>query len=320
MGQLPQRVMHLVRVGVVCAMLDEVRRNDGGHLFIVKGGTAMQLRLGIQARATTDLDVAFAGRVEDWLDRFDTATAGRMWNGFTVTRKSDPTQIEIPGLGYRPWRVPLQIRYEGREFGSNALEVTVDDAAAEHHDLIAPDGIELAAFAIDPPELVPCLDVPNQIAQKLHACTEPLPDGNERVRDIIDIWLLETLLDPEEMSSLKAAACPRSGAGRSMHGLRWPRRHLVGSASTAWWSPSIPTPLRTSARPSRTSTISCGGSAPGEATTHLTEREALSTTRELQLLATQLLPSCAAMPTVGLDCDTRCVVSELADVQTFAPQ
>lgn len=37
------------------------------------------------------------------------------------------------------------------------------------------------AFAIDPPKLVPCLDVPNQIAQKLHACTEPLPDGNERV-------------------------------------------------------------------------------------------------------------------------------------------
>lgn len=61
-GQLPQRVMHLVRVGVVCAMLDDVRHGDGGHLFIVKGGTAMQLRLGIRARATTDLDVVFAGR------------------------------------------------------------------------------------------------------------------------------------------------------------------------------------------------------------------------------------------------------------------
>ena len=28
----------------------------------------------------------------------------------------------------------------------------------------------------------------NQIAQKLHACTEPLPDGNDWVRDIIDVW------------------------------------------------------------------------------------------------------------------------------------
>lgn len=227
-GQLPQRVMHLVRVGVVCAMLDDVRHDDGGHLFIVKGGTAMQLRLGIQARATTDLDVVFAGRVEDWLDRFDTATADREWNGFAVTRKSEPTQIEIRGLGYRPWRVPLQIRYEGREFGSIALEVAVDDDAAKHHDLIPPDGIELAAFAIDPPGLVPCLDVPNQIAQKLHACTEPLPDGNERVRDIIDIWLLEALLEPEQMTSLKQA-CLSTFRRRQKH--TWPP---VASPSPGW--------------------------------------------------------------------------------------
>jgi hypothetical protein len=227
-GQLPQRVMHLVRVGVVCAMLDDVRHDDGGRLFIVKGGTAMQLRLGIQARATTDLDVVFAGRVEDWLERFDAATADREWNGFTVSRKSEPTQIEVPGPGYRPWRVPLQIRYEGREFGSIALEVAVDGDAAEHHDLIAPDGIELAAFAINPPGLVPCLDVPNQIAQKLHACTEPLPDGNERVRDIIDIWLLEAVLESEEMSSLNAA-CLSTFRRRQKH--TWPP---VASPSPGW--------------------------------------------------------------------------------------
>lgn len=64
--------MHLVRVGVVCAMLDDIRHDDGGHLFIVKGGTAMQLRLGNQAQATTDLDVAFRGRFDDWLTIFDT--------------------------------------------------------------------------------------------------------------------------------------------------------------------------------------------------------------------------------------------------------
>jgi Nucleotidyl transferase AbiEii toxin, Type IV TA system len=60
-GQPPRRVLHLVRVAVVCGMVDSVRHADGGHLFVVKGGTAMQLRLGIQARATTDLDVVFRG-------------------------------------------------------------------------------------------------------------------------------------------------------------------------------------------------------------------------------------------------------------------
>ncbi|MEZ5298467.1 MAG: nucleotidyl transferase AbiEii/AbiGii toxin family protein [Ilumatobacteraceae bacterium] len=136
--------------------------------------------------------------------------------------------------------MPLQIRYEGREFGSIALEVAVDDGAAEHHDLIAPDGIELAAFAIDPPGLVPCLDVPNQIAQKLHACTEPLLDGNERVRDIIDIWLLEALLETEEMPSLKQA-CLSTFRRRQKHAWpRSPRRHVAGSGSTPHSSPSTP--------------------------------------------------------------------------------
>jgi hypothetical protein len=118
-----------------------------------------------------------AGRVEDWLARFDAVTMERSWNGFTIARKAPPVQIEVNTAGYRPWRVPLQLRYEGREFGSVSLEVAIDDAASGHQDLIEPDGIALAAFEIDPPRLVPCLDVPNQIAQKVHACTEPLPGG-----------------------------------------------------------------------------------------------------------------------------------------------
>jgi len=65
--------MHLVFVAAVCALLDDVRHDDGGHLFIVKGSPAMQLRLGISARATTDLDVAFRGHFDDWLARIDQA-------------------------------------------------------------------------------------------------------------------------------------------------------------------------------------------------------------------------------------------------------
>lgn len=218
-GQLPQRVMHLVRVGVVCGMLDEVRHHDGGHLFIIKGGTAMQLRFGVRARATTDLDVVFAGRVEEWLDRLDAATIERTWNGFTVTRKSPPTRIEANTAAYQPWRVPLQLRYEGREFGSVALEVAIDGAVAGQQDLIEPDGIALAAFEIDPPRFVPCLDVPYQIAQKLHACTEPLTNGNDRVRDIFDIWLLEALLETGELSSVRTACIDTF---RRRQGHTWP--------------------------------------------------------------------------------------------------
>jgi Nucleotidyl transferase AbiEii toxin, Type IV TA system len=226
--QLPQRVMHLVRVGVVCAMLDDVRHEDGRHLFIVKGGTAMQLRLGIEARATTDLDVAFRGRFDDWLAPFDGATNGSTWNGFTVARKSEPMPIEIPGSGYTPWRVPLQVRYEGREFGTITFEVAIDETSADHHELIAPDDIHLAMFSIEAPGLVPCLDVPYQIAQKLHACTEPRADGNDRVRDVIDIWLLEAFLGADDLIAVRDAAT-ETFARRKVHS--WPPRV---EASPSW--------------------------------------------------------------------------------------
>jgi len=186
-------------------MLDDVRNHDGSHLFIIKGGTAMQLRLGIHARATTDLDVVFRGHVEEWLSRFDAAITDRSWNGFTITRKSEPSPIEIHGLGYQPWRVPLQIRYEGRDFGSTALEVAIEETAIHNFELLQPEGIALAHFSIDPPRLIPCLNVAQQIAQKLHAVTEPLTEGNERVRDIIDIWLLEALLKPGDLVAVRKA-------------------------------------------------------------------------------------------------------------------
>lgn len=205
-GQQPQRVLHLVRVGVVCAMLDGVRHDDGGHLFVVKGGTAMQLRLGITARATTDLDMVFRGSASDWLARFDEATATDTWEGFTVARKGPPVEITVTGLAYRPWRVGLQVRYEGRDFGSTSLEVAIDHTADGSYELVEPDGIVLAGFDIDPPRLVPCLDVAHQIAQKLHACTEPLPNGNDRVRDVIDIWLLDALLATDDLPAVRAAA------------------------------------------------------------------------------------------------------------------
>jgi hypothetical protein len=66
---------------------------------------------------------------------------------------------------------------------------------------------------------VPCLDVPYQVAQKLHACTEPLPNGNDRVRDIVDIWLLEALLEPGDLPSVRTA-CIDTFRRRQCHA--WP--------------------------------------------------------------------------------------------------
>ena len=57
----------------------------------------MQLGLGIRARATTDLDVVFRGRVEAWLASFDEATA--------LARRCDWIRMpmnELPGAALQP--------------------------------------------------------------------------------------------------------------------------------------------------------------------------------------------------------------------------
>jgi hypothetical protein len=64
----------------------------------------MQLRLGIIARATTDLDLLFRGRAADWLEPFDAALLSGSWNGFEARRKNDPVEIAVEEVTYPPIR------------------------------------------------------------------------------------------------------------------------------------------------------------------------------------------------------------------------
>jgi hypothetical protein len=208
-GGMPvARARHAIGVVVICSIVDRVRTNDGGHLFIAKGGSAMQMRMGLTARATTDLDFLFRGGASQWLDQFDEALLAGAWNGFDVRRKTVPTEIEVPGLLYKPWRVNLQLDYKGKPFSTVQVEIAMDAVSGLNRDDIV-DGIDLGWFGIDAPP-IPCLSIAYQMAQKLHACTDPY-DGegqkqNDRVRDLVDLWLLESLLDTNGFRQVRAAA------------------------------------------------------------------------------------------------------------------
>jgi hypothetical protein len=65
----------------------------------------MQMRLGLTARATTDLDFLFLGGASQWLDHLDEALLGGSWSRFDVHRKNQPTEIEVPGLRCKSWRM-----------------------------------------------------------------------------------------------------------------------------------------------------------------------------------------------------------------------
>lgn len=52
--------------------LDRVRADEQSR-FLVKGGVSMELRLGLGARSTQDLDIVFRGRTAELLDALEEA-------------------------------------------------------------------------------------------------------------------------------------------------------------------------------------------------------------------------------------------------------
>lgn len=110
-------------------------------------------------------------------------------------------------MHYRPQRFDVQLQYAGKAFSTVRIELALDGlSGAGHDDLIV--RIDLGWFGIDAPS-IPCLSIPVQMAQKLHACTDQY-DGegreNDRVRDLADLWLLESLLPEGGLAEVRAAA------------------------------------------------------------------------------------------------------------------
>jgi hypothetical protein len=101
-GIAPDRIRRWISVISFIGALDAVQASDGPR-FLIKGGVAMELRLGLRARSTRDVDVVFRGAPSEMLDAMDEAfepTAG----GFSFRRKGPVTTIRDTGSRRRACR------------------------------------------------------------------------------------------------------------------------------------------------------------------------------------------------------------------------
>lgn len=137
----------------------------------------------------------YRGALDDAVAEVDTAVATE-WNGF-VGRVTRIGRVEVPGLQLQPVRFEIKLTFKGKPFSTVPMEV----AAPEGDALRRVDTVEVS---LDPvglpvPPTVPCLSVRYQIAQKLHACTDPLEGQlpNDRAHDLAHLILLEELLDAD---------------------------------------------------------------------------------------------------------------------------
>ena len=154
----------------------------------VKGGTAQIWRLGIHdSRQTRDIDIVVAtGREETAkvLSSMQNLQIGEFSIGRTSIQR-DRTTIKVPA-DYRIVVAKVQLKIENSSWLTCDLEILpLEGQAQAKSETAHPDLqtlIKLLGFA-HLTEL-PVISVELQIAEKLHAVTEP---GSERATDLLDI-------------------------------------------------------------------------------------------------------------------------------------
>jgi hypothetical protein len=185
-----RRIQRAVASTVVGQMLP-----DG----VVKGGTAMKIRVGeAGSRYTPDFDasrsrsVTVDDYVEQLRDRLE-----RGWSGFTGTvRVLEPREVEDVPPDYVMQPFEIRLAYQDRHWLTVEFELGHDEVGStEDRDLrIADDIVEIfATIGLDEPAPIPLMLVEHQVAQKLHACTyvNPKTNRNDRAHDLVDLQILE---------------------------------------------------------------------------------------------------------------------------------
>ena len=157
----------------------------GAPRLAFKGGASMEIRFGVAARASRDVDALVNVSLDDAFAEIG-ARLNAGWEGFTG-KLTERTDITRAGITPAPQRCKIKLAYHYRPFATLAFELS--RAEANSFELLEqiPNAVDLDRVQLGPAGDVVVLSVHYQIAQKLHACTEvPAEGSNQRVHDIYD--------------------------------------------------------------------------------------------------------------------------------------
>jgi hypothetical protein len=204
------RLSWLVASTVATAVLQRAVSADGQSRFLLKGGTMLQHRLAVQTRATKDVDGLVRGDIETFIAALD-AILAEPW-GVIGFQRSEIEVIATPAKIIQPRRFQLLLTLRGVTWRRVQVELSPDEGHAGESGEAFPAPV-LAGFGLPQPEVLLGLALRYQIAQKLHAASDPHdpPDYvNDRARDLVDLQLLKNLAD--ESGSPTLVEIHRAGA------------------------------------------------------------------------------------------------------------
>lgn len=217
-GQAEKRTRDWISGMAVAAMLE--RTGDGGRnaLFIMKGGMALEMRLGGRARATRDIDFSYRGPQTDDLVQVIEEALSIPYGSFTFQRTGKPLDMSRVNTV----RVEVKVRFNGSDWGTVILDVNRGEDAPIDVEMVEAFDIR-QAFGLEGPEWLPCLSLHDHMAQKIHGMTQPATHDaspNERVQDAIDVLLFrDGFVDAAARTRLRRA-CEATFTARATHA--WP--------------------------------------------------------------------------------------------------
>lgn len=188
-------------------MLARLEKDAPGR-WVVKGGTALEIRMPGRARRTRDLDMAIRENVTDGQVVKDGLVGALSvdpfgdWFGFEVP---EPLSLSDDEGGRPGWRFAVNCLLADRTFARVRVDIVAraDEISATERAKVT----ELLEFSGLPPAEVEVVEAGQQFAEKLHAYSKSYGERqNTRVRDMADMVLLveEGLLpDPQLFSQVE---------------------------------------------------------------------------------------------------------------------
>lgn len=188
-GRLGWPVASSVAIAAVQRAVDV----DGRQLFLLKGGTWLQHRLNVTARTTKDVDGLVRGDIDAFLAALE-AVLAEPW-GPLALRRGPVEVIEVPTRLIDPRRFDIILELRGVPWRRIQFEISPDEAGiGQGFEMVEPT--PLNAFGLPDPDVLVGIAMQFQIAQKIHAASDPHDPPhsvNDRARDIPDLLLMRDL-------------------------------------------------------------------------------------------------------------------------------
>jgi len=168
-------------------------------MWVVKGGMAVELRVGDSARMTRDLDLNLrvgSGGTSDAHRRLSAAVRTDPNRDGFLLMVSEPSPLRPDQAGRPGWRFSVSADLAGRNFATVRVDVVARSDELANTEMLPL--ASLLSFAGFEGFEVEATDVAQQFAEKIHAMTRPWDDrDNTRVKDLADmVAFINSGLDP----------------------------------------------------------------------------------------------------------------------------